>query len=402
MTMFIIAFFPFESSTFPLFNIKKGRKEHRFIRNICHLCIRFGHIEAPETYKTYENNVTTMKINSALLLLAIAVAGTACENKKEIKQKPPIQVKTEVVAAAGMTSDQTYVGIVEENEATAVSFTSMGLVKRVLVSEGQAVGRGQLLAVMDDTQARNVLTGAEAQMAQAEDALKRYGMLHDAGSLPEAQWVEIQSKVAQARSQLAVAKKNLADCRLVAPVGGIIGRQQVKAGETAMPSQAVVTIMDVSRVKVRVSVPEAEMNAITPHTPSMVIVEAAGKKVGGGRIEKGVVADAMTHTYDIRINVPNGDRKLLPGMVAQVRLGATSASSQKEGSFFTLPITSVQRRPDGSLFVWTVDNQKKVHRTAVTVGASQGNRISILSGITAGQRIVTEGYQKLSEGSEVK
>ena len=384
MTMFIIAFFPFESSTFPLFNIKKGRKEHRFIRNICHLCIRFGHIEAPETYKTYKNNVTTMKINSALLLLAIVVVGTACENKKEIKQKPPTQVKTEVVAAAGMTSDQTYVGIVEENEATAVSFTSMGLVKRVLVSEGQAVGRGQLLAVMDDTQARNVLTGAEAQMAQAEDALKRYGMLHDAGSLPEAQWVEIQSKVAQARSQLAVAKKNLTDCRLVAPVSGIIGRQQVKAGETAMPSQAVVTIMDVSRVKVRVSVPEA------------------GKKVGGGHIEKGVVADAMTHTYDIRINVPNGDRKLLPGMVAQVRLGATSASSQKEGSFFTLPITSVQRRPDGSLFVWTVDNQKKVHRTAVTVGASQGNRISILSGITAGQRIVTEGYQKLSEGSEVK
>ena len=89
-------------------------------------------------------------------------------------------------------------------------------------------------------------------------------------------------------------------------------------------------------------------------------------------------------------------------MVAQELLGATSASSQMDGSFFTLPITSVQRRPVGSLFVWTVDNQKKAHRTAVTVGASQGNRISILSGITAGQRIVTEGYQKLSEGSEVK
>jgi multidrug resistance efflux pump len=151
---------------------------------------------------------------------------------------------------------------------------------------------------MDDTQARNLLTGAEAQMAQAEDALQRYGMLHDAGSLPEVQWVEIQSKVAQARSQLAVAKKNLADCRLVAPVSGIIGRQQVKAGETAVPSQAVVTILDVSRVKVKVSVPEAEMSAITPHTPSMIIVEAAGKKVSGGRIEKGVVADAMTFVDD--------------------------------------------------------------------------------------------------------
>ncbi len=343
-----------------------------------------------------------MKEIKILLLLAIVILGSACSNKKENRQKAPTQVKTEVVTAGGQMTNESYVGIVEENEATAVSFTGMGVVKRMLVREGQAVGRGQLLALMDDTQARNLLTGAEAQMAQAEDALQRYGMLHDAGSLPEVQWVEIQSKVAQARSQLAVAKKNLADCRLVAPVSGIIGRQQVKAGETAVPSQAVVTILDVSRVKVKVSVPEAEMNAITPHTPSMIIVEAAGKKVSGGRIEKGVVADAMTHTYDIRINVPNGDRKLLPGMVAQVKLQPTPTPSPREGSLTTLPITSVQRRPDGSLFVWTVDNQKKAHRTAVTVGASQGNRICIMSGVTAGQRVVTEGYQKLSEGTEVK
>ena len=377
-----------------------------------------------------------MKKIKILLLLAIVVFGSACSNKKENRQKAPTQVKTEVVTAGGQMTNESYVGIVEENEATAVSFTGMGVVKRMLVREGQAVGRGQLLALMDDTQARNLLTGAEAQMAQAEDALQRYGMLHDAGSLPEVQWVEIQSKVAQARSQLAVAKKNLADCRLVAPVSGIIGRQQVKAGETAVPSQAVVTILDVSRVKVKVSVPEAEMNAITPHTPSMIIVEAAGKKVSGGRIEKGVVADAMTHTYDIRINVPNGDRKLLPGMVAQVRMRTqnqkptpalprggslntpsnddatnrnTNAKANQsplpsggEGGGFYLPITSVQRRPDGSLFVWTIDNQKKAHRTAVTVGASQGNRISIMSGVTAGQRVVTEGYQKLSEGTEVR
>ena len=377
-----------------------------------------------------------MKEKQIMALMVLVLLFSACSKKKESEPKAPTLVKTELVTAGGSMGEQSYVGIVEENEATAVSFTGMGVVKRVLVREGQAVGRGQLLAAMDDSQARNVLAGAEAQMAQAEDALQRYGMLHDAGSLPEAQWVEIQSKVAQARSQLAVAKKNLADCQLKAPVSGIIGRQQVKAGETAMPSQAVVTIMDVTRVKVRVSVPEAEMNAINPHTPSMVIVEAAGKKVSGGRIEKGVVADPMTHTYDIRISVPNGDRKLLPGMVAEVRMrtqnqkptpalprggslntpsndDATNRNTNTkanqsplpsvgEGGGFYLPITSVQRRPDGSLFVWTVDNQKKAHRTAVTVGAAQGNRISILSGVTASQRVVTEGYQKLSEGTEVR
>ena len=125
----------------------------------------------------------------------------SCGEKKESGVKAPTRVKTQMVMPAFSDGAQTYVGIVEEREGTAVSFTSMGVVRRVLVSEGQAVSRGQLIAEMDDTQARNLLNGAEAQMTQANDALERYKMLHDNGSLPEVQWVEIQSKVAQAKSQ---------------------------------------------------------------------------------------------------------------------------------------------------------------------------------------------------------
>ncbi|MBR1463031.1 MAG: efflux RND transporter periplasmic adaptor subunit [Prevotella sp.] len=323
----------------------------------------------------------------------------SCSEKKESSEKAPTRVKTEVIAPMNGNSGQTYVGIVEEREATAVSFTGMGVVKRVMVSEGQSVSRGQLIAVMDDTQARNLLSGAEAQMAQANDALQRYGMLHDNGSLPEVQWVEIQSKVAQAKSQLEVAKKNLADCRLVAPVSGIIGRKQIGAGETAMPSQSVVTILDISSVKVKVSVPETEVGSIMPNTPSIIKVEAIRRSFEGGRIEKGVQADALTHTYDMRINVQNSDRKLLPGMVASVSFD----SSKKRNTEFsaTLPVTAVQKKADGSLFVWTIDKDSTAHRTMVTVGATTGNRISITSGIGSDERVVTEGYQKLSEGTRV-
>jgi RND family efflux transporter MFP subunit len=293
---------------------------------------------------------------------------------------------------------QTYVGIIEEREATAVSFTGMGVVKRMLVNEGQYVGRGQLIAEMDDTQARNLLSGAEAAMTQANDALQRYGMLHENGSLPEVQWVEIQSKVAQAKSQLDVAKKNLADCRLKAPVSGIVGRKQVGTGETALPSQAVVSILDISTVKVKVAVPEAEIGSIHANTPTSIKVEAIGDSYHGGRIEKGVQADALTHTYDIRIHVANGNRKLLPGMVASVRF-ITEDSQAISGR--KIPITSVQKNSDGSLFVWKIDNNKTVHRTKVTIGNTVGNYVSVTDGLSIGDRIVTEGYQKLSEGTSV-
>ena len=323
----------------------------------------------------------------------------SCTGKKEQETKAPIRVKTEVATTATSSNGQTYVGIVEESEATAVSFTGMGVVKRMLVNEGQAVSRGQLIAEMDDTQARNLLSGAEAQMAQANDALERYKMLHDNGSLPEVQWVEIQSKVAQAKSQYEVAKKNLADCRLVAPVSGIIGRKLVGTGETAMPSQAVVSILDIFTVKVKVAIPEAEISGLGAGTSSIIKVDAINSSFTGGRIEKGVQADALTHTYDIRISVANAERKLLPGMVASVAFG--SGNGKEESGKLSVPVTAVQRKADGSLFVWTVSGDSTAHRTTVRTGEIMGNRIAITDGVSEGGRIVVEGYQKLSENTKV-
>ena len=208
-----------------------------------------------------------------------------------------------------------------------------------------------------------------------------------------------------AKSQLEVAKKNLADCRLVAPVGGIIGIKLIGAGETAIPSQAVVSILDISAVKVKVAVPEAEIGGINASTPTNIQVEAINGSYQGGQIEKGVQADALTHTYDIRINVANGDRKLLPGMVANVRF--VSDGSQAIGSKM-VPVTAVQKKTvstslqaDGCLFVWTVGKDSTAHRTTVTIGQPQGNYVSVIDGLNIGGRIVTEGYQKLSEGTKV-
>ena len=343
-----------------------------------------------------------------LQMMPLLLACTACGNKQadgkaasdNEEQQVPIRVKTEVVAHMTGEGVQTYVGIIEEGEATAVSFTSMGVVKRLLVNEGQHVSKGQLIAEMDDTQARNMLAGAEAQMTQANDALQRYGMLHENGSLPEVQWVEIQSKVAQAKAQLEVARKNLADCKLTAPVSGVIGNRQVVAGETALPSQAVVSILNINTVKVKVSVPESEIGSISTNTPSSVKVDAINQQFKGGTIEKGVQADALTHTYDIRISVANNGYHLLPGMVASVTFdfGAQEGAAPEQ---LTVPITSVQKKVSGKLFVWSVDEYNKAHRTDVSIGSTVGNRVVITSGIKASQRIVTEGYQKLSEGTKV-
>lgn len=340
----------------------------------------------------------------SIIILALSATMTvpvACShNETQRSTKAPTRVTTEVLGDYtdnATSSAREYVGIVEESQSTAVSFTSMGTVRQVLVSEGQAVSRGQLLAEMDDTQARNMLAAAEASLAQAEDALHRYGMLHERGSITDAQWVDVQSKVAQARSQKAIAQQNVADCRLTAPVSGVIGRKAVEAGETAMPSQAVVTILDISNVKVKFSVPEAEVATITATTPTRINVDAIGREYAGGRIERGVQADALTHTYDFRVRVNNKEGLLLPGMVATVYADSDANADSKH---ISVPLTSVQRRPDGSLFVWTIAADSAAHRITVVIGQTVGNRVEVSGNLAAGQRIVTEGYQKLSEGTK--
>jgi len=334
--------------------------------------------------------------------LFVATILIACGNNKDNRNSAPLKVETEVAGSNSNVTKGSYVGIVEECSSTALSFTGMGVVTMMNVSEGQFVSRGQLIAKMDPSQSINAVKAAEAQMKQANDALARMKQLHDSNSLPDIKWVEVQSQVAQAQSQLDMTRKALKDCSLIAPVSGIVGKKMINAGETALPSQAVCTILNINNVKVKVSIPEKEIASISASTPTTISVDALdGETFAGGRIEKGVTADALTHTYDIRINLSNPGQKLLPGMVTSVDIQNNSTKSNIEDNTITLPVRSVQQSADGKHFVWTIKNGK-AHRQNITLGETFGNRIEILSGISNGEKVIVAGYQKVSEGSEVK
>ena len=346
--------------------------------------------------KIEKNKYRIMK--KLILCLASCLLG-ACGNKQEKGVEETIGVKVERAVPSSNYAQLPYVGVVEEESSTTVSFTGMAMLKTLNVSEGQCVRRGQLLAVIDETQARNTLMTTKAALDQAQDAQARMKMLHETQSLPDIKWVEVESKLQQAQSAYDMAKKNLEDCRIFAPVSGVVGSKIMNVGETVLPSEPVLTILSIDRVKVRVAIPEAEIGSISANTSSVIRVEAINSSFLGGRIEKGVQADALTHTYDIRINVANSGRKLLPGMVANVQF--SGVSSHAMGVLPTLPVTAIQKKADGSLFVWTVDKNNAAHRTPVTIGETQGNRVSVTSGVGENERVVTEGYQKLSEGTKV-
>jgi membrane fusion protein, multidrug efflux system len=338
-----------------------------------------------------------LAILSPVVIYLFTVLLLGCtSNKVQFQENSTVKVKTETVTGSNVMNNLNYIGVVEDESTISLSFSAIGTIEKIFVSEGERVRKGQLIAKLNTTSAQNMYDAAESALKQAQDGFIRLKSIHDNGSLPEIQMVEIETKLQQAKASCNIAKKNLDDCVLYAPVNGIIGKKMAEAGENTIPGKSIVTIIDINTVKVKFSVPEKEINLIPANCISTITVSALGDKAFTGKgVEKNVSANVVSHSYPVHIKLANPEKNLLPGMVCQVNMNLNDKSMS-----ISIPINIVQTKVDGSKFIWLAkDNIAK--RTIITTGEAKGNDVEITSGLSAGDRIVTEGYQKISEGDKL-
>ena len=179
-------------------------------------------------------------IRCFVLAVSASLALAGCQVKEEKTGGPsPVRVKVMKVALSEQKTSGRFSGTVEEAAGTPLSFSVMGTVNAVSFRLGDRVEKGQLLASLDATSVRSSYDAAKAALVQAEDAYRRMKELHGKGSLPEIKWVEVQSKLQQARSMEEMARKNLKDCKLYAPFSGVIADKSVEVGQNVIPGMAV-------------------------------------------------------------------------------------------------------------------------------------------------------------------
>ncbi|MDR1763061.1 MAG: efflux RND transporter periplasmic adaptor subunit [Dysgonamonadaceae bacterium] len=335
-----------------------------------------------------------LKLCTVLLAACLAAA---CSKKKEAgNQDKIIPVKIMEVAASSSSAARTYVGTVEESAAVALSFSDMGTVQQVLASEGQRVRKGQLLATLNPATAQNAYEAAKAKLVQAQDAYDRLTKVHENGSLPDIKYAEVEAGLQQAKSMVAITKKSLDDCRLYAPRDGVIASRSIEAGANVMPSVPAFKLLAVDKVNVKISVPENEIGGIAEGQAATIVVPALDDAVFSGKIDtKGVAADAISHTYDVKIRIDN-QQNLLPGMVCKVEMRHT-ASVQSE---IVVPNRAIRISPDDKRYVWLADGDT-ARRQFVTVGGLTNSGIIVSEGLSAGDKIIVEGFQKISEGTHI-
>ena len=335
-------------------------------------------------------------IISGLLLLTAAFS--SCKGGEDGKPSVPeaIKVKTVKAATTELAGSRVYSGTVEESGGAVVSFPVAGTVQQIFVSVGDRVAKGQTIATLDGSNLRSAYEMAQATLDNAQDAYNRMKMLHDANSLPDMQWVEVQNGLRQAQSAVDIARRGMNDATLTAPFAGYVSEKPADAGMTIAPGMPVVKLVTINPVKVSVSVPENEIATLPAGATASIKVGALGGAPFTGRVvEKGVAANPLSRSYDVKMEVANPDGQLLPGMICDVVID--SATPRRA---IVLPVQAVMLDADNNNFVW-LDVNGKAEKRAVRVEGMTDGGIIVGSGINDGDLVIVDGMQKVSRGSSV-
>lgn len=333
-----------------------------------------------------------------LFLFAILIAMASCQQKQEVvkKESASIRVKVQPVQTVSGLSNLRYSGTVEAAQTIPLTFQSSGTVEQVLVQEGDVVSKGQLLAVVNKADNQSIYNSSLAMYEQAKDGYDRLKQVYDKGSLSEVKWVEMETNLKQAESQLQIAKNNLDKCNLYAPTSGIVGKRNIEPGQSSISSFSPIELVKIEKVSVKISVPENEIGKIKKGTTATFTISALENKNFEGTITNiGVVADQFSRTYEVKITADNPNLEMKPGMVCDVNMNSSS-----EKQLVIVPYNAVSKDTEGNSFVYIVSpDSKSVKKQIIKVGNFQSSGIEVLSGLTVNQNIVVEGKEKLSDNS---
>ncbi|WP_294199889.1 efflux RND transporter periplasmic adaptor subunit [uncultured Chryseobacterium sp.] len=316
-----------------------------------------------------------------------------------------LEVSKVKVISAGKnveSASDEYIGTVESSNTVDVSFISTGTIEQLYFKEGQSVRKGQLMAKLNTTTLKSAHTASVSTLKQAQDAYSRMNEMYKNQSLPEIKLIDFKTSLAKAQSAEMIAKKSLDDSYLYAPESGTISKKYFENGMNVVLGAPVYTIMNINTVDVNIPIPEGEISGFERGQYCDVVVTALGqKKFRGQIIIKGVSANPVSHTYNIKVRISNSNTGgLMPGMVVKAYFDNPS-QNRKSNDKIIIPLKYILLDYPDKRFVWIADKNNKVQRKEVNLGQLLGNDVEIIGGLQIGDRIITDGYQNINPGSKV-
>ncbi len=333
---------------------------------------------------------------SGVVIAAAALLLIGCKKEEPKPQEaPPVAVETEPASRSEIIETLGAVGSIQPNETVDLRPEAEGVVKAFYFDEGQVVEAGQKLFELDSGKESAQLAKARADAEIARITLERSQTLAGTKAISQQEIDDWKARLAAREAEVTLYEERLDDTIITAPLRGVMGARHVSVGQYVTPSTVLVTLVDLSDVKVVYGVPEQELARLRIGQPVNIRVAAWTEREFSGKVDFiDPVVNETTRMASVRAVVPNNDGRLKAGMFARVETVV-----DRRPSAIVIPERALLPSLRG-FSVYVVEDSKAL-LTPVKIGARQPGRVEILQGLEPGQQIVVAGTQKLVDGAKV-
>lgn len=333
---------------------------------------------------------------AALALVALRLLDGAADGAQAPGSEAAAPVTVALVEPGEFADHIEALGTARANESVVITARVTESVARLTFEDGQEVEAGAILAELTSAEEAAQL---DAERSLYVEALKQYQRIADLkaqGSAPQSQLDAVTAQRDAARARIAELEARLADRLVRAPFGGVLGLRAVSPGSLVQPGDEITTLDDLDLIKLDFSVPETFLAGLRPG-----LEIRARSAAWPGRLFAGEVSSVdprvnpTTRAVRVRAALPNPEHLLRPGMLLAVDLIQNRREALALPEEALVPVGERQ-------FVFVVDGDGRAQRVEIRTGQRRPGAVEVLGGLSAGDRVVIEGGDRLRPGSAVR
>jgi multidrug efflux system membrane fusion protein len=355
---------------------------------------------------------TTPRLSLLVLIAVVSLAGCSSEQSHTAPLQETVRnISVLAVQQTNVPDLLEAVGTVRAAQTSDASSQMMGNIVEIRAHEGDHVQRGQVLAVIDDSQAQAAvdrataaalaaqqqLVGADSDLALAESTLKRYQTLFEKKSVSPQEFDEMKARQqaalarrdmakagqAQAQAALSEARTSLDYTRIRAPFEGVVTEKKADSGTLASPGMPIFTVEDVRRYRLEATINENDLRYVRTGQQVSVAIDALDNAGLNGRVAQIVpAADSASRTFLVKIELPT-DARLRSGLFGRALF------SRGERRTLLIPPSAVVER--GQLQgIYVLDQNKVATLRYITLGKPSGGEVEVLAGLQGGEQVVAK------------
>lgn len=326
-----------------------------------------------------------------------ALNGKITKLETELGKKDSVKstdVSTFIVNPGKFTNYVQIQGKIDAQDNVMAYPQSPGVITAIYVKPGQRVRKGQLLAQLDNSVLNQNIAQAETQVNLNRTLFERQKNLWDQKIGTEVQFLQAQTALQSSLKQVASLRQQADMYRITSPINGTVDQMDLKLGQIAQPGSAGIRIVNGDILKVKADVPESYATRVNQGDNVLVLFPDAHDSLTTKISFAAKVIDPASRSFGVEVRLPQ-HKTLRPNMTAILKIADYSKSNA-----LVAPINAIQRSEAGD-YVF-VDAGGIAKRKNVKVGASYGGKSEILSGLSPGDELVTEGASEIEDGDKIR